>query len=166
MSTVPDAVDLDQVESRTWVLGDKKYDLTIKWGYAATKFQEEMGFNLLNLFGTEEGINSLLFQFFYNDEFMLKTMMTNLKRHGVDVASQEKYDSFLENLDKKDVEGYRTAFWNSVMYFFDPARRELLVLMQPQVRKMVKDRILDLLNNTTDSSLEDLLESQESLPAN
>lgn len=114
-------------------IGNKEYSLEITYWKAVKEFPKQFNINIVALF-EDNNLDSLLQRMYLGDELAL-----DLIRYYTDGI--DDFDTILKDLTQAEIKKFKDAWWECLLNFFDPLRRDTLKDILQQAPKLIKDQV-------------------------
>lgn len=129
-------------------LNNTKYPITLNYLQCLRVLPERFGISLTKIFTDNDAAVKTMEALVLDDERTLQ-----LAWFYIEPTASIDEEAFLELVDGRDLERFREAFWQAVVNFFGPLKRNVLTDLWNQFKRDLKKA--ELQSGTSDSSLSD-----------
>lgn len=129
-------------------LKDNRYPITLNYHQCIKDLPEKFGISLTKIFTDEEKVEQTMQALVLDDE---KTI--DLLWYYIADKTGLEFDQLLEQITGRDLERFRENFWEEVVNFFGPLKKEMLTSLWKEFKNGIKKA--DFENLTSNVSLSD-----------
>ena len=132
---------------------NKEYPIVLNMWVAAKVYPEKFDIELTSMF-EGNNLDDLLQRMFLGDELALKLLEYY-------TSDDSDFEDILRTITTSELKQFKDAWWDAVMDFFDPLRREFLRDLLAQAPKAIKAQLKKSVNQLLDSGSSSLQPSPE-----